>query len=105
MANKHRGEIDAIIGGKKLVLCLTLGALAELETRLQADDLMGLGEKFAKGRVSARHLVAILGAGVRGGGNQISDEELARMPIENGLKGAAEIASNLLQATFGELSE
>ena len=105
MANKHRGEIDAIIGGKQMVLCLTLGALAELESRLQADDLMELGEKFAQGHVSARHLLAILGAGVRGGGNQISDEELARMPIENGLKGAAEIAAALLQATFGELPE
>ena len=31
MANRYRGEIDAEIGGRKRVLVLTLGALAELE--------------------------------------------------------------------------
>lgn len=102
MANSQRGEIDAMIGGEVRTLCLTLGALAELETRLQADDLVGLSERFAEGRVSARDLVAILGAGLRGGGNAISDDDLARMNVEGGLKGAAEIAAQLLKATFGE---
>lgn len=102
MANFQRGEIDAIINGESLTLCLTLGALAELETRLQADDLVGLSERFESGRLSARDLVVILGAGLRGGGNAISDDDLARMNIEGGLRGAAEIAVRLLQATFGE---
>ena len=31
MANAHRGEIEATLGGKPYTLCLTLGALAELE--------------------------------------------------------------------------
>lgn len=102
MAIKQRGEIDAIIGGETRVLCLTLGALAELEAHLQAGDLVGLGERFSDGRVSARDLVAILGAGLRGGGNAITDDDLARMSVEGGLKGAAEVAVRLLEATFGE---
>ena len=102
MANSQRGEIDAIINGESLTLCLTLGALAELEARLQADDLVGLSERFENGRLSARDLVVILGTGLRGGGNAISDDDLARMNIEGGLRGAAEIAVRLLQATFGE---
>jgi hypothetical protein len=102
MSNALRGEISATIGGERLVLCLTLGALAELETRMQAHDLQGLAERFANGRVSARDLVAILGAGLRGGGNAISDEALAGLSIEGGLKGAAEIAARLLRTTFGE---
>jgi hypothetical protein len=101
MANLHRGEIAALIGGEERTLCLTLGALAELEARLMADDLIGLGERFAGGRVSARDLTAILGAGLRGAGNAISDDDLARMAIEGGLTGAAEIAVRLLRATFG----
>ena len=84
------------------MLCLTLGALAELEARLGAGDLVGLAERFAGGRVSARDLTAILGAGLRGGGNEVTDDDLARMAIEGGLKGAAEIAARLLRATFGE---
>ncbi len=101
MVNVQRGEIAAIIEGEERTLCLTLGALAELEARLQAGDLVGLAERFAGGRVSARDLTAILGAGLRGGGNAITDDDLARMTIEGGLKGAAEIAARLLRATFG----
>ncbi len=105
MVNIHRGEIEAKIDGKKLILCLTLGALAELESSFDAKNLVSLGERFSSGKISARHLIIILGAGLRGGGNDISDEELANLPIEGGLTGAASIAAHLLQATFGELSE
>ena len=102
MANAQRGEIAAIIDGEEKVLCLTLGALAELEARLGGGDLMGLGERFASGRVSARDLIVILGAGLRGGGNAVTDDDLARMAVEGGLRGAAEVATRLLRATFGE---
>jgi hypothetical protein len=102
MANAQRGEICAVFEGEERVLCLTLGALAELEARLGAGDLVGLSERFASGRVTARDLTAIIGAGLRGGGNAITDDDLARMSIEGGLKGAAEIAARLLRATFGE---
>jgi hypothetical protein len=102
MANAQRGEISAVFEGEQRVLCLTLGALAELEARLQAGDLVGLSERFSSGRVSARDLTAIIGAGLRGGGNAVTDDDLARMSIEGGLKGAAEIAARLLRATFGE---
>jgi hypothetical protein len=102
MAIAQRGEIDAEIGGERRILCLTLGALAELEQRLQAGDLVGLAERFGGGRVSARDLTAIIGAGLRGGGNAISDDDLARLSIEGGIRGAAEIAARLLRATFGE---
>ena len=102
MANPQRGEIEAVIGCERRVLCLTLGALAELEARLGAGDLVGLSERFGSGRVTARDLTAIIGAGLRGGGNAISDDDLARMSIEGGLRGAAEIAARLLRATFGE---
>lgn len=102
MPNMHRGEIAATIDGEERTLCLTLGALAELEARLGAGDLGGLAERFAGGRVSARDLTAILGAGLRGAGHAISDDDLARMTIEGGIKGAAETAVRLLRATFGE---
>ena len=102
MANIQRGEISALIEGEERTLCLTLGALAELEARLMTGDLVGLSERFASGRVSARDLTAIIGAGLRGGGNAVTDDDLARMSIEGGLRGAADIAARLLRATFGE---
>ncbi len=102
MPNLHRGEIAALIDGEERTLCLTLGALAELEARLQVGDLTGLAQRVAAGRISARDLTALLGAGLRGGGNALTDEDIARMSIEGGLKGAADIAARLLRATFGE---
>lgn len=102
MANMHRGETSIRLDGEERVLCLTLGALAELEARLGAGDLVGLSERFAGGKVSARDLLAIIGAGLRGAGNAVSDEALANMRIEGGLKGAAEAAARLLRLTFGE---
>jgi hypothetical protein len=77
MPNLHRGEIEALLDGEPRTLCLTLGALAELEARLQAGDLMGLAERFGTGRNPARDLTAILGAGLRGGGNPLSDDDIA----------------------------
>lgn len=102
MTNIHRGEISAEIGGETHVLCLTLGALAELEARLGAGDLAGLAERFGSGRISARDLTAIIGAGLRGGGTAIDDDQLAQLSIEGGLRGAADIAVRLLRATFGD---
>lgn len=76
-ANRRRGEIAATIDGREHVLCLTLGALAELEGAFAIDDLTALAERFATGRFRARDLVRVLGAGLRGGGTAASDDEVA----------------------------
>lgn len=99
-ANRRRGEVEAMIGGERRVLCLTLGALAELETAFAADDLADLGRRFAKGRLKAQDLIRLLGAGLRGGGNLISDEEVASLEVEGGVAGAARIVTQLLHAAF-----
>ena len=101
MPNLHRGEIEAEIGGVKRRLVLTLGALAELEAAFGADDLTALAERFASGRLSARDLVRIIGAGLRGAGETISDDEVAQLSVEGGAPGYVRIASALLVATFG----
>jgi uncharacterized phage protein (TIGR02216 family) len=38
MVNRHRGEIEAMLDGRSYRLCLTLGALAELEYAFGEDD-------------------------------------------------------------------
>jgi hypothetical protein len=101
MPNLYRGEIAATIGGEERVLCLTLGALAELEAALAEKDLMALARRFSAGELTAGDAIRVIGAGLRGAGNAVSDDDLARMSIEGGLKGAAEIAARLLRATFG----
>lgn len=101
MANARRGEITADIGGETFVLCLTLGALAELEEAFGVEDLAALGERFARGRLSAGDMIRLLGAGIRGGGRQMSDREIAALPIGQGLENLASIVARLLAVTFG----
>ena len=101
MANHHRGEIEAEIGGERRRLVLTLGALAELESAFGAGDLVALAERFGSGRLRARDLVCIIAAGLRGAGESASDDEVARMAVADGAHGYVRIASALIEATFG----
>ncbi len=101
MANWRRGEIEAVIGGERRTLCLTLGALAELETALGAEDLPELGRRLEAGLLSARDLVCLLGAGLRGAGAAVSDDEIARWPLAGDLGELVEAAGRLLAASFG----
>ena len=63
-ANRRRGEIAAELDGKAYRLCLTLGALAELEAAYAADDLGALVERFSRGRLSALDMIRVIGAGL-----------------------------------------
>ena len=104
MANRHRGEIEAEIGGVRRRLVLTLGALAELEDAFGADDLVALTERFGAGHMKARDLTRIIGAGLRGAGESVSDDEVAAMAIDGGAQGYVRVAAALIAATFGEAS-
>lgn len=101
MANKYRGEISADIGGRKRCLVLTLGALAELESAFGAEDLVALAERFGSGRLKARDLILVIAAGLRGAGEVVSDDDVARMPVDGGAEIYVRIAADLLAATFG----
>jgi hypothetical protein len=102
MANARRGEIEARLDGKTYCLCLTLGALVELESAFGASDLVSLAERFEQRRLSARDLLRIIACGLRGGGHAASDEEVAQMKVEGGLGEYARIAATLIAATFGD---
>jgi hypothetical protein len=99
-ANRHRGEIEAEIDGERRILCLTLGALAELETAFAADNLSGLAARFSGGTLKSADMIRIIGAGLRGGGNVFSDEDVATAGISGGIAACAAIVRDLLTATF-----
>lgn len=101
MANRRRGEVEAVVDGVPVTLCLTLGALCELEAAFGADDLAALGERFASGHLSARDLLRIFACGLRGGGDGRSDAEVAELRVDGGLAGVVAAVAALLEATFG----
>ena len=100
MANIHRGEIEAELSGKRYVLCLTLGALAEIEHAYGGEDLLAIAQRFEAGRIGASDAIRVIGAGLRGAGNAVTDEEVAAMRIEGGAAGYLAIVVRLLKATF-----
>lgn len=99
-ANRRRGEVEALINGERRILCLTLGALAELETAFAAEDLQDLARRFSTGKLKASDIIKIIAAGLRGGGNIFTDEEVASISIEGGIAGYALVVGDLLTATF-----
>ncbi len=100
MANRHRGEISARLDGREWTLCLTLGALADLENLFEAEDVGQLAERFSSGRLSASDMLRVITAGLRGGGHTLELEEVAEMQAEGGALGYARIVSELLAVTF-----
>ena len=102
MANLHRGEIEAEIGGRTRKLVLTLGALAELEAAFGVSDLVALTERFGAGRLKASDLVRIIGAGLRGAGEAVSDDDVAQMTVQGGAQEFVRMTAALIEATFGE---
>ena len=50
--------------------------LDNLSVELVPDDLTGLAERFASGRMKAADMIRVLGAGLRGAGNVFSDDDV-----------------------------
>ena len=99
--NRRRGEIAARFDGETRLLCLTLGALAELESAFCVANLSELAGRFEAGQLSAGDIIRIVGAGLRGAGNRLSDEDVGQMSTDGGAAGFARIATELLWVSFG----
>ncbi|MBU2993701.1 gene transfer agent family protein [Octadecabacter sp. B2R22] len=100
MANPWRGEVSLSIDGVTYTCKLTLGSLAELEASLGTDTLVGLVKRFESGGFSTRDVLALIVAGLRGGGWRGSAADLVSAQIEGGIVRAAEAAAELLARAF-----
>jgi hypothetical protein len=78
--NGVRGEARVRLAGQERTLCLTLGALAEIETALGVAGLGGLAERMRT--LSAGDLTAVLAALLRGGGELALAEGLAAAAVD-----------------------
>ncbi|WP_101068944.1 gene transfer agent family protein [Roseovarius salinarum] len=100
MANPWAGEVRLVIDGRAHALKLTLGALAELEAELETGTLVELVERFEAGRFSTRDVLALIVAGLRGGGWDGRPGDLLHAEIEGGAVAAARAAAELLARAF-----
>ncbi|MGH1424724.1 MAG: gene transfer agent family protein [Pseudooceanicola sp.] len=100
MGNPFAGEVGLVIDGQRRVLKLTLGALAELEVALGTDTLVALVERFESAAYSSSDVMALIVAGLRGGGWQGRAEDLLTADIEGGPMVAARVGAELLARAF-----
>jgi hypothetical protein len=101
MGNPWAGEVAITVDGVPRVMRLTLGALAELEAGLGEASIIALIERFEAGRFSGRDVLALIVAGLRGGGwRDCAAADLAVAEIEGGPVGAARAAAELLARSF-----
>jgi hypothetical protein len=95
--NGARGEVIAVLAGAERRLCLTLGALAEIETGLGLEGLAGLAERMRA--LSARDLTVVLAALLRGGGERALADGLDRADVDP--REAAEAVARAFAAAAG----
>ncbi len=105
MANPWAGEVALTIDGERHVCKLTLGALAELEAELDTGSLIDLVRRFEGGDLSSRDVLALVVAGLRGGGWRGAAADLLSAEIEGGPVGAARAAAELLVRAFGPVGQ
>lgn len=95
--NGARGEVSALLAGSERRLCLTLGALAEIETALKIDGLAALADRMRS--LSGVDLLVVLGALLRGGGEAELARELAQSAVDP--REAAEAVARAFTAAAG----
>ena len=100
MENPWAGEVAVKINGESYRCKLTLGALAELEGALGEGSLLDLVRRFEEGGFSGRDVMALIVAGLRGGGWKGKSEDLLTAEFEGGPVGAAQAAALLLTRAF-----
>lgn len=100
MVNRHRGEVVLQAGGESFNLCLTLGALAELEDIYGGEDILAIASRFSTGALTSRDAVNLLKASMRGGGHNVSAIDFDQLSFEGGMAGLIRTLTMLLHATF-----
>lgn len=88
------------IDGQPRALKLTLGALAELEQELGTGTLVELVQRFEGGAYSSGDVLALIVAGLRGGGADVTRADMLRAEIEGGPMAGARAAAELLARAF-----
>lgn len=100
MANPWAGEVCVVIDGVARDCKLTLGALAELEVALGEGSLIDLIRRFEGAGFSSADVLAVVVAGLRGGGWSGTAADLLTAQIAGGPVAAAKAAALLLARAF-----
>jgi hypothetical protein len=98
LANIARGESLLVVDGVTRRLCLTLGALAELEGAFEADGFAELARRL--GQLSANDMVVVLAALLNGGGEPMTPAAIVAARIDP--RDAARAVNEAFERAFAD---
>lgn len=97
--NAARGEVALECRGREIKLCVTLGALAELESALGATGFAALGQRLHT--ASMADLVVVLSILATEQGKRFSAAQIAALPISP--IGAAQAVARAFEQAFADV--
>jgi Phage tail tube protein, GTA-gp10 len=80
LPNSTRGESLLHVDGRPLILCLTLGALARLETAFGVTTMAALEDRLRN--LSGGDLLVVVSAMIMGDGQSLTPDDLAKARID-----------------------
>jgi hypothetical protein len=80
LPNGARGECVLHVDGRPLILCLTLGALARLETAFGVTTMAALEARLR--HLSGSDLLVVVSALIMGDGQSLTPDDLAKARID-----------------------
>ena len=95
--NGARGEVVLLVMGVERILCLTIGALAEMESLFGCSSLDELQVRLK--RLSATELIGVLDILIRAGGGTACIKELLSQHVSPG--DAARAVAEAFRAALG----
>lgn len=98
--NPWAGEVTLNVDGIARCCRLTLGALAEMESALDGEGVVDIVTRLEEGSFTSRDIMAVVVAGLRGGGWAVTADDLLAADIAGGPVAAAQAAAQMLARAF-----
>jgi len=104
MANPLKGQIEFDLAGKSYKARLTIESIVGIEQSLSMS-LLKVAQKMSEGDVSITHIINILHPALRGGGNDLSMQQVMVLVDNAGIIEATTAVSQILGQTLNPKGE
>jgi len=104
MTNQFRGELEVNLGKKKYKTRLTVDSLIRLETTT-GQSLIKLTQRLSEGNLTLTEIASIITPALRGGGEDIKEDEVAKIIYQSGVADGIRVCGELLSNVLSGGSE
>tara|TARA_R100000426_G_C4764530_1_gene88493 strand:- start:54 stop:407 length:354 start_codon:yes stop_codon:yes gene_type:complete len=102
--NKLKGEILLNLAGKEYKARLTMNAIMQIEDACNCG-ILKLATRMSEGDIRMSEIVAVLLPALRGGGNDLSQNDIIKIVGKSGIVQSTTAVANLLTKTLTDDSE